>query len=469
MWEGVDFLLIDEVSMISCEFLFEISEALSRAKGNVATFGGINIIFTGDFAQLPPVKQTRLYSNVNTREGSATNRTQKKVMGKLLWLSVDTVVELKENMRQSGSANKRFVALLARLRKGQCTDDDYTLLKTRLINSSNNPTNRDEQWRYAPIIVSDNAAKDALNEKMAATYANSTGQTLHWYHSIDRIQSRELTDQNVLQKLEDLPTSLTGQRLRRIPLVLGMPVMVMQNFDVEAGVVNGSKGFIHRIRYKLNAQGERTLTSCVVKMPDSDDAPLPELSPHEIPILQDTTSFTIQNPYNNEKISIQRTQVPIVPAFAMTAHKAQGQTMTRAIIDLTTCRGTQAPYVMVSRVTSLEGLLILRPFKKDRICSWPSQEIRQEFDRLQVLISQTKSKTGSNTIINQQTQMNTSERTNHIPCPPSILRPSDKRIALRRAHQSMDASAREPSEAVNLSHNNANPDDRPTKRRRIAF
>ena len=100
-------------------------------------------------------------------------------------------------------------------------------------------------------------------------------------------------------------------------------------------------------------------------MPESDNAPLPESSPHEIPILQDTMSFTIQNPYNNERILIQRTQVPIIPAFAMTAHKTQGQTMTRAIIDLTMCCGTQAPYVMVSQVTSLEGLLILHPFKKD--------------------------------------------------------------------------------------------------------
>lgn len=347
MWDGVDFLLIDEVSM-SCEFLFEISEALSRAKGDPTSFGGINIIFAGDFAQLPPVKQTRLYSNVNTQLGSATDRTQKKVMGKLLWLSVDTVVELTEIMRQTGSSNDRFVALLGRLRKGQCTDDDYTLLKSRIISPENNIPNSKEQWKHAPVIVTENAAKDALNEKLATAFANRTGQILHWYHSTDRVKGKILTDESVLTELENLPSSLTGQRLRRIPLVLGMPVMIMQNFDVEAGVVNGSKGSVHRIRYKLDAQGNRTLLSCIVKMPDSDENPLPGLDPHKVPILEDTTSFVVQNPYNNEKFTIQRTQVPIVPAFAMTAHKAQGQTMTRAIIDLASCRGTQAPYVMVS-------------------------------------------------------------------------------------------------------------------------
>ncbi|KAG1839105.1 hypothetical protein DFJ58DRAFT_667927 [Suillus subalutaceus] len=68
----------------------------------------------------------------------------------------------------------------------------------------------------------------------------------------------------------------------------------------------------------------------------------------------------------------------------MTTHKAQGQTMQRAIIDFEGCSGTEAPYVMLLRVTSLDGLLILRPFlrkkflvvrvrtstwkKKDKLC-----------------------------------------------------------------------------------------------------
>jgi hypothetical protein len=43
MWEGVDYLFIDEVSMISCKFLCRISEALSPAKGDTRAFGGINV------------------------------------------------------------------------------------------------------------------------------------------------------------------------------------------------------------------------------------------------------------------------------------------------------------------------------------------------------------------------------------------------------------------------------------------
>lgn len=133
MWEGVDFLFIDKVSMISCEFLFKISEALSQATRNTTSFGGINIIFASDFAQLPPVKQSRLYSDIDTNIQSTTSQTQSKVMGKILWLSVDVIVELTVVMRQTGPENENFVNLLNRLRLGKCTDKDYNLLNTHVI------------------------------------------------------------------------------------------------------------------------------------------------------------------------------------------------------------------------------------------------------------------------------------------------------------------------------------------------
>ena len=50
MWQGVDYLFIDEVSMIGCKLLLQINEALRIAKENDRPFGGINIIFAGDFA-----------------------------------------------------------------------------------------------------------------------------------------------------------------------------------------------------------------------------------------------------------------------------------------------------------------------------------------------------------------------------------------------------------------------------------
>jgi hypothetical protein len=81
--------------------------------------------------------------------------------------------------------------------------------------------------------------------------------------------------------------------------------------------------------------------------------------------------------------------VPIVPAYAVTAHRAQGQSMEKVIVDLESCQGTEAPYVMVSRATSLEGLLILRPFQQKRITCALSQDTRAEKARLHRLSLET--------------------------------------------------------------------------------
>jgi hypothetical protein len=61
--EGVDYIFIDEVSMIARHDLYKISSQLAKAKNEFdAPFGGFNMIFAGDFSQLPPVNEYSLYS-----------------------------------------------------------------------------------------------------------------------------------------------------------------------------------------------------------------------------------------------------------------------------------------------------------------------------------------------------------------------------------------------------------------------
>ncbi|KAJ7728360.1 hypothetical protein B0H16DRAFT_1236912, partial [Mycena metata] len=69
----------------------------------------------------------------------------------------------------------------------------------------------------------------------------------------------------------------------------------------------------------------------------------------------------------------------------MTCYKAQGRTLAAAVVNLADCRGTEAPYIMISRVTSLDGLAILTPFEKAKICCRPSEDLRREATRLEIL------------------------------------------------------------------------------------
>ncbi|KAI0335957.1 hypothetical protein GY45DRAFT_1232398, partial [Cubamyces sp. BRFM 1775] len=80
----------------------------------------------------------------------------------------------------------------------------------------------------------------------------------------------------------------TAQRLMKLPLVLGMPVIVSQNFDVNGGVVNGSIGILHSVRYTVDgASGKRHLRSCVVRLKDTVGEALYGLEKGDYPIMED--------------------------------------------------------------------------------------------------------------------------------------------------------------------------------------
>ena len=165
-WDGVDYLFIDEVSMVGCELLYDISNALSLAKGSSLPFGGVNVIFAGDFLQLPPVGSTPLYSApeslISKPNDSLTEDGQKKLKGLTLWQGLNHVVLLTQSMRQSGPENELFRQLLAKSRFGNTTNEQIDLLETRVLGKAAVDLS-DPTWATAPIITRSNAVKDALN------------------------------------------------------------------------------------------------------------------------------------------------------------------------------------------------------------------------------------------------------------------------------------------------------------------
>ena len=390
MWDGVDYLFIDEVSMVGCNMLVDIHDALVNATGRTELFGGVNVIFAGDFAQLPPVGDTKLYAHLNYAKLHTDSRPgQKTVFGKLLWRSVDIVVLLCEQMRQTGQRNMRFVDLLNRLRDGSCTEEDFELLNTRLVSNANENL-ANECWQKAPVVVSENAVKDGINVRATLAFAARTNQTVQWFEAIDTYRGTAVTDPVVRDYMLAQPSGKTGQRLGKFPLVLGMPVMVNQNFDVSSGLVNGSFGHLREFRCQEHENGSQSLKSCIVEIPDIKCEPLPHLPQHHVAIISDTVDMRpITHPASGKSCKMRRFQVPLTPGFAMTVHKAQGLTLPHVIVDLASCKGTESPYVMASRSTSLDGLLIVRPFDISKITCHRSQEARDEFDRLDVVRWQT--------------------------------------------------------------------------------
>ncbi|KAJ7130750.1 hypothetical protein C8R43DRAFT_896158, partial [Mycena crocata] len=79
--------------------------------------------------------------------------------------------------------------------------------------------------------------------------------------------------------------------LGRIPLVIGMPVVIAQNFDVAGGVVNGCQGTLVSVRYRIGSDGKRYALSCVVDAPDTTDGIIPGLPSHHVVALTDTVDM----------------------------------------------------------------------------------------------------------------------------------------------------------------------------------
>jgi hypothetical protein len=212
---------------------------------------------------------------------------------------------------------------------------------------------------------------------------------LHWYYAEDKIARKRIPLGDLNERLLRIDSGKSNQRLGRIPLVIGMPVVISQNFDVPGGVVNGSQGILKKVRYYVDPDGRRHAISCVVECQDTEENVVPGLPNHHVVALEDTTTIKIEHPYSYKACTLHRTQLPVQPGFVMTAYKSQGKTLDAAVVNLVDCHGTESAYVMVSRVTSLQGLAIVCPFSKEKICCRTSEDLRNETARLEMLALQT--------------------------------------------------------------------------------
>jgi len=109
-------LIIDEVSMISKKLLNQIDVKLKTAKENHDLFfAGIHIVFTGDFAQLPPIKANPLFRKPTACE----ERSLASTSGAMIWLSsINCCIKLRETLRYK---DKQFSAIMHRFRSGTLT------------------------------------------------------------------------------------------------------------------------------------------------------------------------------------------------------------------------------------------------------------------------------------------------------------------------------------------------------------
>ena len=189
--DGVDYIFLDEISMVA--ELYQISASLAKARNMTEIlFGGLNMIFAGDFAQLKPVFGSPLYSQTVGRsiDAEMSVRSQQSAIGKALWHQITTIIILRQNMQQNTqSANDaKFRNALENMQYAQCTEEDIDFLKTHIAGKNANPPNiAQKRYRNVSIITELNSQKDQLNKLGSLCFSKDTNQELTDFYSDDEL------------------------------------------------------------------------------------------------------------------------------------------------------------------------------------------------------------------------------------------------------------------------------------------
>ena len=272
------------------------------------------------------------------------------------------------------TTDQAYLDLLHRLRQGRCTDKDVEILNTRVIGNNIDMNSILD----TPIITPGNQLVMAINDLFTAFHSQQTKVFVSTAKdNVGKKNNRKHIPKNVAKKIKSWPNTCTEGLPRELQLFIGMPVIVTMNIATELGITNGTKGWIRSISFK---NGE-TLTGgtgfhhieqlpdyIIVELENINMKPLLDLPPNHVPIFPQTKSFSVNIPGKKERITVSRTHFPLVPLFSCTAHKSQGQTLSKAIVDLvprngkTKNLGIEFSYVPLSRVRTLADLTILRPF-----------------------------------------------------------------------------------------------------------
>ncbi|MCW4470389.1 helix-turn-helix domain-containing protein [Flavobacterium sp. MFBS3-15] len=321
--ENLELLVIDEVSMLRADLLDAIDYMLRTTRRNERPFGGVQVLFIGDLLQLPPV--------VRNEEWEVLKKYYK---GKFFFHShvvqqnPPLYIELDKIYRQTDAA---FIGVLNNLRNNVITNGDLDIL-----NGFVNPAFDVKKNTGYITLTTHNAKADAMNAA-----------------SLEELEGRQYVYRPDI--VDDFPDKIYPVE-EELKLKVGAQVMFIKNdLSPEKRYFNGKIGVI------------KSLSDDEVLVHFPEENVTIEAEKYEwknVRYFVDATTKEI-----NEEVLGTFTHYPLRLAWAITVHKSQGLTFDKAVLDVSQVFMPGQAYVALSRLRSLEGLILLSPMHMNGISS----------------------------------------------------------------------------------------------------
>jgi len=274
-WKTVEILMIDEISMIGGNLFDKLDQIGRIIRKDDRPFGGIQLVISGDFLQLEPINDCFVFKSK-------------------VWDEMDFYIQQFNIPYRYPDVN--FYHLLQRARVGELTEEDISVLKTRIKTS----------------VPEENGIKPSILHSLNMDVADANTRELAKLNGPDfRYAAKDVIPKGVPE--ESVKKFLDSVVQPYLTFRVGAQVMLIKNIDPENHLVNGSRG---------------------VEVDVTDDP-------------------------KGKKVVVIRNQIPLILAYSVTFHKIQGATLDCALINLgQSVFTTGMGYVALSRVRTLEGLYL---------------------------------------------------------------------------------------------------------------
>ncbi len=323
MIRAMELLIIDEVSMLRSDLLDAIDTVLrSVRRRRDRSFGGVQVLFIGDLLQLPPV--------VKDSEWEYLNRYYKSQYffdACVMRESGLVYLELNKIYRQS---DPEFIRLLNNLRDSRMTSEDVVFLNTFY-----KPDFKPEKGDHYINLTTHNYKADKIN--MVALNELTTAQ-FEYKASIEG---------------DFLPSSFPVEEV--LSLKVGAQVMFIKNDS------SGQSGFFNG---KIGTVAKLAKESITVSFSDGS----PDVVVEKYVWENKRFKLNAQNVIDEEVVG-KFVHYPVKLAWAITIHKSQGLTFEKAILDVSGAFAPGQVYVALSRLTSLDGLVLSAPFSAQQFAA----------------------------------------------------------------------------------------------------